>query len=292
MHFSNQNKTIVFIGGDIRQLEAAKTVKQHGYNPLLMGFDSIDTAEIEKLKYFDLPEEVCALVLPVAGISESGEIPATFSDKKIFVSDFAEKISDSITLVLGKSIPSLTKLISEKSIKIVELLKMEEFAILNAIPTAEGAIQLAMENTAITIHGSTCMVLGFGRIGRILSRMLKGIGASVLVEARKAEDIAWIKVAGFRPVHQTKLSDYVSKADIIFNTVPALMLSEHLIEKLKKDVLVIDLASAPGGVDIEAAKRLNVKAITAPGLPGKVAPRTAGRIIGDLIATVCRDQGI
>ena len=88
-------------------------------------------------------------------------------------------------------------------------------AVLNAIPTAEGAIQIAMEEMPITLHGSNTLILGFGRIGKMLSSMLRGLGSNVYVEARKYSDIAWIRSYGFRPVFITELGDYINRADVI-----------------------------------------------------------------------------
>ena len=76
---------------------------------------------------------------------------------------------------------------------IIDIMKCEELAVLNSISTAEGAIQIAMEETNHTLHDSNILILGFGRIGKVLAKMLNAIGANVYCEARKNEDLAWIK---------------------------------------------------------------------------------------------------
>lgn len=77
-------------------------------------------------------------------------------------------------------------------VNVIDILKKEELAVLNSIPTAEGAIEVAMKNSEITLHNSRVLILGFGRIGKVLAKMLHGIGAKVYVEARKEEDFSWI----------------------------------------------------------------------------------------------------
>lgn len=160
----------------------------------------------------------------------------------------------------------------------------------NAVPTAEGAVEIAMSETPFTLHGSKCLVTGYGRIGKILSKMLRGIGARVSVEARKYADLALIEGNSCEAVSLGELSHHVGEYDVIFNTVPTLLFDREMLEKVKKDVLIIDLASRPGGVDFDAAAQLGVKVIWALSLPGKVAPVSAGMIIKDTIIHVLNEM--
>lgn len=156
----------------------------------------------------------------------------------------------------------------------------------NAVPTAEGAIEIAISETPITIHGSKCLVLGYGRIGKILSKFLDGMGAQTYVEARKYADLALIESHGCNPLTMKETKMRLDEFDIIFNTVPALILTREDLEKVKKDALIIDLASKPGGVDFTAAKELGIHVIWALSLPGRTAPVTAGIIIKDTITNI------
>ncbi len=164
--------------------------------------------------------------------------------------------------------------------------------IANAIPTAEGAIQYAMVNSEITLHGSKCIVLGFGRCGKVLAHLLKGIGADLSVEARSAVDLAYIESYGYNPIPLNELTDNIGEYDFIFNTIPFLILDERKLKKIKKDCLVIELASKPGGIDFKAAKKLGIKVIDGQSLPGKVAPETAAKIIFDTILNAYGEVGV
>lgn len=161
--------------------------------------------------------------------------------------------------------------------------------ITNAVPTAEGAIEIAMSETPITLHGSKCLVTGYGRIGKILAKMLRGIGAKVSVEARKYADLALIEGHSCEAIALGELAHHVGEYDIIFNTVPTMLFDREILCKVKKDALIIDLASRPGGVDFDAAAELGVKVIWALSLPGKVAPVSAGAIIKDTIVNVLKE---
>ena len=143
-----------------------------------------------------------------------------------------------------------------------------------------------MEETIKTLHSSNILILGFGRIGKTLANMLKGIGANVYCEARKNEDLAWIKTYGYEPITLDNLNENLNKFDIIMNTIPSLILKEKEINCLKKDCLLIDLASSPGGIDIKAAKENKIKTIWALALPGKVAPLTSAEFIRDTIYNI------
>ena len=149
-----------------------------------------------------------------------------------------------------------------------------------------------MEETPVTLHDSRMLVLGFGRIGKILARKLDGIGAKVSVEARKYADIAWIKSYGYEPVYINELGGHLGKMDVIFNTIPHRILDANLLEKLKRDCLVIDLASKPGGVDFDRAKAMGIKVIWALSLPGKVAPVTAAKFIKETVYNIIEELGV
>lgn len=163
--------------------------------------------------------------------------------------------------------------------------------IVNALPTAEGAIALAIEATDRTIHGSRCLVTGCGRIGRLLAQRLQALGAQVTVSARRYGDLAWASVWGYACLHTGQLSGHLEGFDMIFNTVPALLFDASLLRQLREDCFLLDLASAPGGVDLEAAGRLRRRVRNAPGLPGKTAPRTAAAAIRDSIYHILEERG-
>jgi dipicolinate synthase subunit A len=163
-------------------------------------------------------------------------------------------------------------------------------AVLNAVATAEGAIQLAMEETAITICRAKVLVIGFGRIGKILAHRLKGLGAHVTVAARSYADFAWIRAYGYENANTLSLEGTLGRYDIVINTVPARVLGEERLRELSKDCLCMDLASKPGGMDFAAASKLGIKAIWALSLPGEVAPITSGSIIKEAIYNIIAEQ--
>lgn len=134
--------------------------------------------------------------------------------------------------------------------------------------------------------------MGYGKVGKMLAKDLYGIGADTFVEARKYADLALIEGHGLKPVPMESLKDKIGEFDIIFNTVPALILNNEILKSVRKDALIIDLASKPGGVDFERAKEYGLNVIWALGLPGKVAPITSGMIIKDTIMNIIREMGV
>lgn len=162
----------------------------------------------------------------------------------------------------------------------------------NAPPTGEGTIQIAMEELPVTLHGARALILGAGRLGKVLAQQLQGLGVKVTVAARKWSDLAWIETWGCESARSDDLHGHLAGYDLVCNTVPTLLLDRPALEELKAGCLVIDLASAPGGVDFAAAQELGVKVIWALALPGKAAPVTAGRIVRDAIYHILTEEGI
>lgn len=154
----------------------------------------------------------------------------------------------------------------------------EEFAVANALLTAEGAVNIAMNEYEGTIFGSKCLVCGFGRIGKMLAKMLKSLNADVTVSARNEVDFAYIDALGCKHIN-TNLLKSVKGYDLVFNTIPVMIFDGNLLMNTDRNTIIIDLASLPGGVDFEAAKRYKTDAVRALSLPGRTAPKAAGEII-------------
>ena len=212
-------------------------------------------------------------------------VNSPYSNKKITLEDIYINLENK-TFIAG-GIPKW--FYESKNINNIDLLRCEELAILNAIPTVEGTIKIAIEETENTIHESNVLIFGYGRIGKILCKRFDGLGANVFCVARKDSDLAWIREARYIPIRYEELINYAEKADLIVNTVPSLVIEEKFIKKLKQGCIIIDVASNPGGVDKEASKRYKIKVITALGIPGKVAPKTAAKYIKIIIEKKLKD---
>jgi len=241
----------------------------------------------EKIENLAKATEVIISSIP---FSQDGKtIYTPFSEKAVFIEEVFEKISGH-TFIAGGIKESVYKLAEENKINIIDILENEKLAVLNAIPTAEGAVQIAMEESETTIHDSSCLILGFGRIGKILAKMLNGCGAKVYCEARSEEDLSWIEACGYEKIPLENLDKNLDRYDYIFNTIPHMMLDRIRLDKIKEECLIIDLASKPGGVDFDYAKEKGMKAIFAPGLPGKVAPLTSAKYIKEVVNDILENK--
>lgn len=277
-------KQITFIGGDLRNAKLIEMFAKDNYKIYTYGFEKYnfnnDVIKNEKLK---ISTDIIISAIP---FSKDGIfINEKFSNQKIKIEELFQKAVNK-KIIAGAVKEHIINVAKEYNIEITDILNNEELTILNVIPTAEGAIQIAMEESEETIHGSNCMVLGFGRIGKILSKMLFSLGAKVYCEARKPEDLAYIEAYGYEKVNLKNLNSFLPKCKYIFNTIPNLILDKQRLDYIKSDALIIDLASSPGGVDFEYAQKIGVKAILALGLPGKVAPLTAAKYIKNVLEKV------
>ena len=256
---------ISIIGGDQRIIELARIIQNNKRDNLyLYGIDETDIIKDFQIAS-SLKEAIdkSEMIITSIPLSKDGEhIYAPFSTKTILISDLFE---------YAKNKKIITGNISNQQSdnEIIDVLKLEELAVLNAIPTAEGAIQIAIEKSDITLHESNCLVMGFGKIGKILSKMLYGMGANVYCEARKESDIAFIKAYGYNDIYLKDLSQYLGKFDFIFNTIPNIILDKTNLSYIKKECIIIDLASKPGGVDFDYANSINLKTYWALALPRK-----------------------
>ncbi|MCF6137159.1 dipicolinic acid synthetase subunit A [Pseudalkalibacillus berkeleyi] len=282
------------IGGDARQLEVIRKLTELDAHLYLVGFDQLDHGftGATKMDLDDLPlEEIDALILPVSGSGPKGEIDTIFSNQKIQITEeMMSKLKEDCTVFSGITNDYLTACTSSAGKKHIKLFERDDVAIYNAIPTVEGTIMMVIQHTDFTIHQSNIMVLGFGRVGFTVARTFANLGANVSVGARRSEHIARITELGFKPFHLQDLENEVSSIDVCINTIPAQIITSNVISKIPSHTLIIDLASKPGGTDFRFAEKRGIKALLAPGLPGIVAPKTAGKIIANVLTQLLIEE--
>lgn len=286
---------LAVLGGDLRQMVTAAGLAEEGYEVAVYAADAYTGDWGEVTRAADLASavrgaELVILPLPVTQDGERLHCPLT--RKTILLTEVFDALAPGQRAVGGKITEEVRTLAERAGVLLSDYLDREELAVANAVPTAEGAIAVAMAEVPYTIHGARCLVLGYGRVGRVLTGTLLALGAHVTAAARKPSDLAWIAAAGCTPMPFASLYDGETPLDydIIFNTVPRQILDAGLLGRMKKDVLLLDLASAPGGVDREYARENGLHAVWALSLPGKTAPVTAGRILRDSILEILREN--
>lgn len=282
------------IGGDLRNVKLAEAIHADGNEVNIFGFRNAGfestIAENKDLQEAIDDSEIVIGPLPCSNDNET--LNAPFHYEKIHMNEVFRIMKKNQLFIAGRISEKAAQLAKAYNVYAIDILEREEMAVLNAIPTAEGAIQIAMEELPVTLNGSRILVLGYGRLGKTLSKMLAGIGAEVYVEARKYSDIAWIKAYGYKPVYITEIKNVIGDMTVIYNTIPCRILDSGMLGLVGKDCLIIDLASKPGGVDFERAKELGIKVIWALSLPGKVAPVTAAGYIKETIYNIIGELGV
>lgn len=179
-----------------------------------------------------------------------------------------------------------------KNDRVFDLCDRDDFSYLNAIPTAEGAIELAIKNTDTTLFLSNILITGFGRVSKLLADRLLSFKGKISIAARKSGDKAFIKALGAEYIPINELDNYINRFDIVFNTVPYKLFGDKTLKNSKENSLFMELASREAGFDKEAIKKYNIRYINAPGLPGKCAPRTAGEIMAETIINLLNENNL
>lgn len=276
--------TFLAAGGDMRQIFAAKALLS-GRLGFTLGFEELPDCPLPQWR----GETVDFALLPIPA-SEDGVIIRSMHGEDVRLTQIAAAVREGGIVFGGKISDEVRDFFSERSIDCIDYLKREETAIKNAVPTAEGAIKIAMEELPTTVYGSKILLIGMGRIAKAMIRPLLGLGAEVTAAARKVSDRAWAEVFGCKSESTERLCDILPRYDVIFNTAPARLLGERELLRVRPNGLIIDLASAPGGVDMSAAARLGVNVIHALSLPGRYFPVTAGEIIAETVKNILGER--
>ncbi len=274
-----QGRNIWVVGGDERQAVLAGLLADDGHRVHVVGMERRLRGEPS----LDGIDRADCVIFPLPAVNSRGEVNTPLSDAVLMAGDVLTRLRSGQTVLAGKATAWLRGAAEACGLTLLDYFEREELALLNAIPTAEGAIRIAMELLPITIHGASVLILGFGRVGQALAPRLRALGAEVTVAARREEQRALAAVMNLAAEGTEDMKEHLHLYDLVINTVPAQMLGVEELTALKEGALIIDLASLPGGVDDESAAALNVTVIHALSLPGKEAPLTAARYLRDTI---------
>jgi dipicolinate synthase subunit A len=282
------------LGGDMRQAKLAELLAADGHTVSTFAIDKIrldgDIKQETALKEAVGGAECVVLPLPVT--SREGMLNTPLGNELYTTREVLAALRPEQVITAGKIDYTTYELADLYGLTMIDYLNREELAVANAVAAAEGAIQLIMEETPITVCQAKCLVIGFGRIGKILCHRLRGLGAYVTATARSYQDMAWIRAYGYEAENTADIDEILDGFDVVVNTVPARILGESQLRRLKPGCLCLDLASKPGGMDFTAASKLGVKAVWALSLPGEVAPVTSGRIIKDTVYNILKEKGM
>jgi dipicolinate synthase subunit A len=280
------------IGGDLRQVKLARLLREDGHTVHTYALERATELPWEGEADLGGAELADCVVLPLPVSAGDGLLHAPLAGDVHPLTQVLEALRPGQILCAGRVDAETARLAGERGLCLWDYFAREELAVANAVPTVEGALQIAMEELPITVHNARTLVIGYGRLGRLLAHRLDGLGAKVSVSARSWADLAWAEAYGYGVEQTDRLEGWLCGYDLIVNTVPARVLDRGRLGELKEGCLVIDLASKPGGVDMQAAGQLGVKVVWALSLPGKVAPVTAAGAILRTVYNILREQGL
>jgi len=275
------NKTFGVIGGDQRQAELSRLLSVDGYVVRTYGLDRWKGVGADTLEHA-ASADIVILPLPLC----KGDGVLNCEEGAVPTADLFRRLCPGQRIFAGRVAPQQKKEAEILGLTVEDYFLREELAVANAAITAEGAVQTAMEHLDRTLLGLDCLVLGFGRIGKLLSCRLHSLGARVTATARKPGDLAWIRAYGYQALETGGLNGHLSAFGVVFNTVPSLVLTKPLTDQLAKDCLLIDLASVRG---IEAGPD-GPEVLWARSLPGRLAPQSAAAAIRDAVYYILSEE--
>lgn len=279
------------LGGDSRSAALSTLLKQDGHR--------VHTYCLEKAELApDIPAAGCLqsavygaewIVLPVPA-EKGGKILCPLGAQEIHTEELIAALWPGQILCGGRLSPDSSLAAVRAGLKVYDLMQRRDFTVGNAAITAEAAVQKLMEATPRVLAGSHVLITGWGRIASILAPRLHALGAYVSIAARKPGDRAMAAALGLGCCSFKTLALLAEDVDFVVNTVPATVIEERILKRLKKECVLLELASAPGGFDRESAEALGLKVIAAPGLPGIYAPESAAELIRDSIYAIIAEE--
>lgn len=278
------SKDFGVVGGDRRQVELARLLTEDGNRVCTYGLeqwrsggDTLDRA---------LATNTVILPLPLC----KGDGVLNCQEGPVPTVELFRRLRPGQLVLAGQVKPQQRQEAAERGLELVDYFLREELTVANAAATAEAAVQVTMGRLDETMLGMDALVLGFGRIGKLLSHRLHGLGVRVTATARRLEDLAWVRAYGYHALETGALSGNLSEFGLVFNTIPSRVLDRTLLEQLPERCLCVDLASVQG-IDLAAAEDLGLPNVWARSLPGRLVPRTAAAVIRDAVYHILEERG-
>lgn len=271
------------IGGDSRFYRLAKLLEKAGNEVSCWGLEKA----ADDIKKCDGIESADCYILPLPVEKRAGELNAPLSETEKSVHEILFDIPDGSLVLAGKMSTKLRNSSECRGLEIYDYMQRTNFTVGNAALTAEAALWLLMNECETALCGKKVLVIGYGRIGRILAHRLKAMNMNVGVMSRNPEQRAIAGAIGFRALSP---KENISGYDFVINTAPGAVLPEGALSALEKDACVMELASAPGGIGRAEAAEFGLKYIAAPGLPGRYSPESAAKLIFDSITEIIKER--
>jgi len=305
--------TVGIIGGDSRQEYLAQILLMHGFPVITYAVVGTTCTYLHENKNFlsknfltenppaetphlyrasslkELMEGCRVLACPVP-LSRNGKtISSSMEREDLEIKNFLSNLRTG-QIIFGGQIPaSITKYCRGNSILYFDFMEHDSVALQNAVATAEGAIMEACRLSPRNFHKNKSIVIGYGKCGSILADRLHGMHSQITVCARSADARTRAEVCGFQASPIEALKYELTDASFVFNTVPSLVLTEEHLKQLPCHAVIVDIASAPGGVDYGAASSLGITSSLFLGIPGKVAPYSSAEILADTLESIIKD---
>ena len=293
---TEENKFLI-IGGDLRNYELAKLLAKEKNIVYTYGLEEVLNTNLEKENSFEsnkieeVLEKAEIIIMPIPLTKDGIHLNMPLSNKKIKIENLINKIRNKIVFA-GNVSDTLLKKFEDENIKVIDLMKIEEFVILNVLPTVEAIIKIMLNNKKEIIHNSNCLILGYGRIGKILAQKLQGLSINITCVTNDNIEKAWCMALGHKVIDFKDIDNndsILKNYDILINTIPKIILTKEL-ERVRKETLIIDVASKPFGINRKIVEEQKLNFIEALGLPGKHFPITVAKNIKDLVFNILQKQ--
>lgn len=277
----SMNKNIAVIGGDKRQSYICKLLGRKGFQVISLGVELAeeDIENVTIANTLDQIMEICHVIIGPIPFTRDGIHIYSEINSDISLEEFVTLIHKN-HIILGGNINSLiVDAVKYENANYFDFMKDDSIAIKNAVATAEGSILEAIRLSDINLCDSKCLVLGYGRCAKVLAESLKALKADVTIAARSKEQRSEAETKGLKAISLEETPKQLFEFDFIFNSIPSMIITPLWLSECKQEVVIIDIASKPGGTDFEECKKLGIKAVLALGLPGKYSPKTSAEIL-------------
>ena len=277
-------KHFAVIGGDTRMVYLAAALTRKGHTVATWGLARQEAPQPQTLAQAAEAEHI---ILPLPLTKGDGLLHC--AERTLPLWQLWDTLTPEKKVFAGQVTEEDRAAAKERGIELRDYFLREELTVRNAALTAEGALIAAKERMSGALLGARCLVVGYGRIGKLLSHRLSTLGAEVTVAVRRPSDRAWVESFALRAARSDRLCDAVRGMQVVFNTAPAPIFTREVLSRMESGSILIDLASVRCAAEADT-RAAGVSYVWARALPGRVAPQSAGEAIAATIENMLEEE--
>lgn len=275
---------ILVCGGDERSVHLSRLLGADGHEVMCFCLEKASLPE--GCRSLGSPARADAVILPVPAEDAHGLLNAPLGAQPCRIEHILDCAGSTAVLIGGALSAGVRAAAAQRGMEAYDYMRSSDFTARNAAITAEGAVSELMKKTKTALCDMRILVVGWGRIGKLLINKLRALCPALYLMSRNSEARALARELGCASIAPDCPPELLGGFDAVINTAPAPVIAD--LRAFRDSCILLELASAPGGLGAVCAEDGGPELSILRGLPGRYAPESAARAVHEAVSDILK----